>query len=72
MGKLSSVRSLVKRCTITLSACVCIAATTMPAIAQQAAPTTTAPETTLQEVIVTGSRIPVPANISATSPIAVV
>ncbi len=35
-------------------------------------PTTQASETPLQEVIVTGSRIPVPANISATSPTAVI
>jgi iron complex outermembrane recepter protein len=72
MGKLSSVRSLVKRCTITLSACVCIAAVEMPVIAQQASTPTATSESTLQEVIVTGSRIPVPANISATSPIATV
>lgn len=47
-----------------------IAVTTTPAVAQQTASAT--PEPMLQEVIVTGSRIPVPANITATSPIAVV
>jgi iron complex outermembrane receptor protein len=55
-----------------LSACMCIATFTMPTIAQQAPGTTASQEPTLQEVIVTGSRIPVPANISATSPITVV
>ena len=72
LRKLNGIRSLVKRFTITLSACVCIAAIEMPAMAQQAPATTAAPEATLQEVIVTGSRIPVPANITATSPITVV
>jgi iron complex outermembrane recepter protein len=72
MPKLLSVRSLAKQFTITVLACVCIAAIEMPAMAQQAPATTAAPEATLQEVIVTGSRIPVPANISATSPISVV
>jgi iron complex outermembrane recepter protein len=44
------------------------------ALAQTAAPASSqaAPETQLQEVIVTGSRIPVPANITATSPLTVV
>src|SRR3984893_14919797 len=37
--------------------------------AQQTAAT---PEPTLQEVVVTGSRLPVPANITATSPITIV
>jgi iron complex outermembrane receptor protein len=72
MPKLVSVRSRAKQFTITVLACVCIAAIEMPAMAQQAPATTAAPELTLQEVIVTGSRIPVPANISATSPISVV
>jgi iron complex outermembrane recepter protein len=71
MGKLVGVRSLVKLCAFALSACVFIAAMEMPAFAQQA-PATAAPEATLQEVVVTGSRIPVPANISATSPTTVV
>jgi iron complex outermembrane recepter protein len=70
MWKLIDVRSLVKRCTFALSACVCIAVMQMPANAQQA-PATPA-EPVLQEVVVTGSRIPVPANISATSPTTVV
>jgi hypothetical protein len=51
--------------------CACAAAISTPAAAQQAPATTAAPEGTLQEVIVTGSRIPVPANITATSPITV-
>jgi iron complex outermembrane receptor protein len=38
----------------------------------QAAPASPATEPMLQEVIVTGSRIPVPANISATSPTSIV
>jgi iron complex outermembrane recepter protein len=72
MRKLIGVTSLVKQFTITVLACVCIAAIEMPAMAQQAPAIAAAPEVTLQEVIVTGSRIPVPANISATSPISVV
>jgi iron complex outermembrane recepter protein len=52
--------------------CACAAAISTPATAQQAPATTAAPEAPLQEVIVTGSRIPVPANITATSPITVV
>jgi iron complex outermembrane receptor protein len=70
--KLFSIRSLAKQFTITVLACVCIAAIEMPVMAQQAPATAAAPDATLQEVIVTGSRIPVPANISGTSPIAVV
>ena len=65
-----SVRSFAKQFTIAVIACACMVATETPALAQQAA--AVAPEATLQEVIVTGSRIPVPANISATSPISVV
>jgi len=41
-------------------------------MAQQAPATTAEPEPVLQEVVVTGSRIPVPANISATSPTTIV
>ena len=67
-----SVRSLVKRCQLTLSMCACLAAVSMPAVAQQAPATTAEPEPVLQEVVVTGSRIPVPANISATSPTTIV
>ena len=43
---------------------------TLSALAQTAPPTP--PEPQLQEVIITGSRIPVPANISSTSPTTVV
>jgi outer membrane receptor protein involved in Fe transport len=71
MGKLIGLKTLVKRCAATLSAVACIAVMEMPAMAQQA-PATTAEQPALQEVIVTGSRIPVPASISATSPTAVV
>ncbi len=71
MQKLIDPKSFVKRCALTWSACVCIAAIEMPAIAQQA-PATTPEPATLQEVVVTGSRIPVPANISATSPTTVI
>ncbi len=50
------------------------AAGTSVSFAQTAAPppSQAAPATQLQEVIVTGSRIPVPSNITATSPITVV
>src|SRR6202050_2692755 len=41
-------------------------------LAQTAPAPTAAPEMQLQEVVVTGSRIPVPANISSTSPTTVV
>ena len=44
----------------------------MSATAQQAPAATAEPEPVLQEVVVTGSRIPVPANISATSPTTIV
>jgi iron complex outermembrane receptor protein len=67
-----SARSLMKQFMIALSMCACAAAMSTPAAAQQAPATTAAPEGALQEVIVTGSRIPVPANITATSPITVV
>ena len=56
---------------MTLSMCACLAAS-MPATAQQAPAATAEPEPVLQEVVVTGSRIPVPANISATSPTTIV
>jgi len=69
---LISVRSVVKRFTIPVLACVGMAAIAMPVLAQQAPATTAEPEPVLQEVVVTGSRIPVPANISATSPTTVV
>src|SRR6266852_1050074 len=68
MQKLIGARALVKRFAMTLSACVGILATGY-AFAQVAA---TPDQLVLQEVIVTGSRIPVPASVSATSPTAVV
>jgi outer membrane receptor for ferrienterochelin and colicin len=52
--------------------CAGFAAISMPAMAQQTPAATAEPESVLQEVVVTGSRIPVPANISATSPLTVV
>jgi len=72
MRKLLSVRSLVTRFIIALSMCACAAAIAAPATAQQAPATAAALEATLQEIIVTGSRIPVQANITVTSPIAAV
>jgi iron complex outermembrane recepter protein len=72
MPKLIGFRSLAKRCAVALSACVCIAGVATTAIAQQAPTTTADQQPVLQEVIVTGSRIPVPASVSATSPTAVV
>jgi iron complex outermembrane receptor protein len=72
MPKLISFRWLAKRWPITLSACVCIAGVATTAIAQQAPATTAEEQPALQEVIVTGSRIPVPASVTATSPTAVV
>jgi iron complex outermembrane recepter protein len=56
MRKLISDTSLVKRFTITLLACVCMAAMEMPARAQQA-PTSADDNTPIQEVIVTGTMI---------------
>ena len=53
-------------CLIVLAACVCSAA-----IAQNA-PVPEQPSPELEEVIVTGSRIPVPANVTATSPFQIV
>jgi iron complex outermembrane recepter protein len=61
------VRAFNKRFLLTAA----IAMPCIPALAQQATSTGPAPET-LTEVIVTGSRIPVPANISATSPLTIV
>ncbi len=71
MRKPNGLRSLVKRFTMTLSAAVCMAAIQMPAIAQQAPATTAAAEPVLQEIIVTGSRIAAPNEVS-TSPIEVI
>jgi iron complex outermembrane receptor protein len=68
--KLLGVTSLLKRFAFVLSACVCFAAIEMPAIAQQAP--AASPQPVLSEIIVTGSRIPVPANITATSPTTIV
>ncbi len=53
-----------------MCACVCIAAASMPATAQQAPAATTEQPTELAEVIVTGSRIAAPNEVS-TSPIEV-
>ena len=70
MGKLLSVSSILERFAIVLSACVCIVAIEMPAFAQQAPPkvTTDQAEPALEEVVVTGSRIAAPNEVS-TSPI---
>jgi outer membrane receptor protein involved in Fe transport len=68
-------RSIRKRCMKLMARtilCLAIAAVGVPAVAQQGPAATPAPDTTLQEVVVTGSRIPVPANISATSPTTIV
>ena len=57
---------------IAFCVCACAGAISTPSIAQQTSASTAEPTPTLQEVVVTGSRIPVPANISATSPTTVV
>ena len=57
LRKLIGVRSPVKGITITFLACVCIAATEMPAMAQEAPAATAAPEAELTEIVVTGSMI---------------
>jgi iron complex outermembrane receptor protein len=72
LRKLIESGSLAMRFTIALSIAACAAAMATPATAQQTQPAAAAPEPVLQEVVVTGSRIPVPANISATSPTTVV
>src|SRR5579872_5440523 len=51
---------------------VCTALLGPAALAQQAPPQAAASGPALEEVVITGSRIPVPANISATSPTTVV
>src|SRR5580698_9823446 len=66
LRKLIESGSLAMRFTIALSIAACAAAMATPATAQQTQPAAAAPEPVLQEVVVTGSRIPVPANISAT------
>jgi len=72
LQKLFSVRPLAKQFAITVFAFMFIDGIGMPATAQQAPVTTAAPDAPMQEVVVTGSRIPVPANISATSPTTIV
>src|ERR1700735_728458 len=59
LRKLISVISPVKRFTIALLACVCVAAIAMPAMAQQAPAASTSDSDTpeLQEIVVTGSMI---------------
>jgi iron complex outermembrane recepter protein len=71
MGKLVDARSLLKRFTMILSVCVSIAAIEMPAIAQTTAAATAETQPELQEIVVTGSRIAAPNEVS-TSPIQVV
>src|ERR1700722_7771607 len=70
MHKLLGIMSFIKPFAIVLSAFVCIVAMEMPAIAQQVPAATAAPEAPLQEIIVTGSRIAAPNEVS-TSPIEV-
>jgi iron complex outermembrane recepter protein len=57
MRKSPSVGSLVKRSVITLSACLCMAAVAMPALAQQSPVAAAEAEAALTEIVVTGSRI---------------
>jgi iron complex outermembrane receptor protein len=59
LRRLIGIRSPVKRFTITLLACVCIAAIEMPAMAQQAPAASASSDTPelLQEIVVTGSMI---------------
>ena len=68
-GKLLDVRSFINRFALVLSVCVSIAAMETPVVAQQA-PTQIADQTepALEEVVVTGSRIASPNEVS-TSPI---
>jgi iron complex outermembrane receptor protein len=70
MHKLLGITRFMKRFAIVLSACVGIAAIEMSAIAQQVPAAAVAPEAPLQEIIVTGSRIAAPNEVS-TSPIEV-
>jgi iron complex outermembrane receptor protein len=51
------VKSLVKRFTIILSVCVCAAGIELPAFAQQTPVAATEPDTTLTEIVVTGTMI---------------
>jgi iron complex outermembrane receptor protein len=64
MRKPNSVTSLVKRGTITLLACVCMAAMETPSLAQQA-PASADDNAPLQEVVVTGSMIKRPSAETA-------
>ena len=64
MRKLMGVTSLVKRFTITLFACVCMAAMELPSMAQEA-PASADDNAPLQEVIVTGSMIKRPSAETA-------
>jgi iron complex outermembrane recepter protein len=57
MWKLMSVTSLARRFMIASLACACMVAIEMPARAQQAPDTTAAPDSELQEIVVTGSMI---------------
>jgi iron complex outermembrane receptor protein len=66
-----SARSVAKRFMKTLSMCACVAAISMPVMAQQVSAPTTAPSPELTEIIVTGSRIAAPNEVS-TSPIQVI
>jgi iron complex outermembrane recepter protein len=66
-----SVRSIAKRFMMGLSMCACVAGISMPAMAQQAPALSPEPAPALTEIIVTGSRIAAPNEVS-TSPIQVV
>src|ERR1700685_2065497 len=57
MGKPIGVRSPVKRFTIIFSVWVCITAINMPALAQQTPVAAAESDTSLTEIVVTGSRI---------------
>ncbi len=57
MRKLIIVTSLVKQFTIASLACVCLAAMEVPAMAQEAPAAAAAPESELQEIVVTGTMI---------------
>ena len=71
LGKSIGVNSVVKRFATILSACTCVAIMQMPAFAQQTPVAAAEPDAALTEIIVTGSRIAAPNEVS-TSPIQVV
>jgi iron complex outermembrane recepter protein len=71
MGKLIGVRSVVERFAAILSVCLCMAVMETPAVAQQTPVAAIEPDSSLTEIIVTGSRIAAPNEVS-TSPIQVV